>query len=93
MAELDPRLGRVSEHDPIRPTQTLSGQERNKEAEYPIHGLGHGWYVYLDNFPPRDFDVNAELSVLREAIQPVSSDAVEKAVEKSKKAADAEGKA
>ena len=75
---LDPRLGRISASDPIRPAQTLSGQAFYADDAPPTFGFGDGWYCVLDVFAPPGFDVVAALDDLR-ALVPVSEKPAPKA--------------
>lgn len=69
MSEKDPRIG-VRRPDGTRefPAVTISGQPYTIPAA-AVTGLDNEHFVVLDVFPPRGFDVAAEIEALRASLK------------------------
>lgn len=71
----NPKLGRYTPEGMIYPTETITGKPYARGEYDPppaiIHNIGEHWFAVGDVFPPRDFNVEVALDVLRAEIAAV----------------------
>lgn len=70
----NPKIGQYTPEGTIYPSETLAGSPYSRgELDPPppiVHGLLPGYFAVGDIFPPRDFDVEAEIGKLCAELTP-----------------------